>query len=145
VDVDYLIRLESIHPGKAKRSVECIIAIAFQLINIWNLAYKKCFVSNCISSLKWTFFQQAFSRFLFFLKNCQKLSLFYSNRIFSEKKVSNHYFSICLVGTQQAKKSHFRCSSQGCQIFLGTKYQNWKNIPNYRKIYQMSIKYTKRP
>jgi hypothetical protein len=34
---------------------------------------------------------------------------------------------------------------QGCQIFLGTKYQNWKNIPNYHKLYQMSIKYNKRP
>jgi hypothetical protein len=34
---------------------------------------------------------------------------------------------------------------QGCQIFLGTKYQNGKNIPNYHKLYQMFIKYNKRP
>jgi hypothetical protein len=30
---------------------------------------------------------------------------------------------------------------QGCQIFLGTKYQNGKNIPNYHELYQMSIQY----
>jgi hypothetical protein len=42
---------------------------------------------------------------------------------------------------------------QGCQIRLGTTYQNGKNIPNIhnkrmpngRKIDQMSIKYCKRP
>jgi hypothetical protein len=28
---------------------------------------------------------------------------------------------------------------QGCQIFLGTKYQNGKNIPNYHKPYQLSV------
>jgi hypothetical protein len=46
-------------------------------------------------------------------------------------------------------KKTFPTASQGCQIFLGTKFQNGKNIPNYYKIYQMSkkyvIKYTKRP
>jgi hypothetical protein len=31
-----------------------------------------------------------------------------------------------------------RC--HGCQIFLGTKYQTGKNIPNYHKMYQMAIK-----
>jgi hypothetical protein len=35
--------------------------------------------------------------------------------------------------------------SQGCQIFLGTPYQNGKNIPNEHKIYQLAIKYTIRP
>jgi hypothetical protein len=35
--------------------------------------------------------------------------------------------------------------SQGCQIFLGTKYQNVKNIPNVHKIYQMAVKLTKCP
>jgi hypothetical protein len=34
---------------------------------------------------------------------------------------------------------------QGCQIFLRTKYQNGKNIPNFHELYQMSIKYNKRP
>jgi hypothetical protein len=29
---------------------------------------------------------------------------------------------------------------QGCQIFLGTTYQNGKNIPNYHNIYQMAVK-----
>jgi hypothetical protein len=29
---------------------------------------------------------------------------------------------------------------QGCQIFLGTTYQNGKNIPNNNKTYQMSKK-----
>jgi hypothetical protein len=28
---------------------------------------------------------------------------------------------------------------QGCQIFLGTTYQNGKNIPNDHIIYQMTI------
>jgi hypothetical protein len=36
-------------------------------------------------------------------------------------------------------------SRQSCQIFLGTKYQNGENIPNYHELYQMSIKYNKRP
>jgi ribosomal protein L27 len=27
------------------------------------------------------------------------------------------------------------CAMQGCQIFLGTKYQNGENIPNGHKIY----------
>jgi hypothetical protein len=35
--------------------------------------------------------------------------------------------------------------AQGCLIFLGTKYQNGKNVPNYLELYQMSIKYNKRP
>jgi hypothetical protein len=30
---------------------------------------------------------------------------------------------------------------QGCQIYLGTKYQNGENIPNCHKIYQVAIKY----
>jgi hypothetical protein len=41
---------------------------------------------------------------------------------------------------------------QGCQIFLGSKYQNWEkftklpqNIPNYHKIYQITTKYAKLP
>jgi hypothetical protein len=34
---------------------------------------------------------------------------------------------------------------QGCQIFLGTTYQNGKNIPKDHKIYQMATKYTKWP
>jgi hypothetical protein len=33
--------------------------------------------------------------------------------------------------------------SQGCQIFLGTTYQNGKTIPNNLKISQMATKYTK--
>jgi hypothetical protein len=41
---------------------------------------------------------------------------------------------------------------QGCQIFLGALYQNWKkctkwtqNVPNGHKISQISIKYSKWP
>jgi hypothetical protein len=30
-------------------------------------------------------------------------------------------------------------TNQGCQIFLGTTYQNGGNIPNYYKIYQIAI------
>jgi hypothetical protein len=35
-------------------------------------------------------------------------------------------------------------SLQGCQIFLCTKYQNGKNIPNYNELCQMSISPNKR-
>jgi hypothetical protein len=31
--------------------------------------------------------------------------------------------------------------SQGCQMFLGTTYQNGKNIPNCHKLNQMATKY----
>jgi hypothetical protein len=37
------------------------------------------------------------------------------------------------------------CVRQGCQIFLGARYQNRKNVPNEHKIGQMVIKYTKCP
>jgi hypothetical protein len=33
-----------------------------------------------------------------------------------------------------------RSTDKGCQIFLGTKYLNRKNIPNGRKKYQMATK-----
>jgi hypothetical protein len=36
-------------------------------------------------------------------------------------------------------------AAQGRQIFLGTKYQNGKNVPNGHKIYQMVTKYNKLP
>jgi hypothetical protein len=39
--------------------------------------------------------------------------------------------------------SYRQTKAQGCQIFLVTKYQNGKNIPNYHKAYLMSIKYNK--
>jgi hypothetical protein len=39
--------------------------------------------------------------------------------------------------------SHGR--EQGCQIFLGPKYQNGENIPEYHKIYRMAIKYFQWP
>jgi hypothetical protein len=31
---------------------------------------------------------------------------------------------------------------QGCQIFLGTTYQNGENIPNDHKMYKVAIKFT---
>jgi hypothetical protein len=34
-------------------------------------------------------------------------------------------------------------AGQGCQIFLGTLYQNRKNVPNEYNMYQMAIKYPK--
>jgi hypothetical protein len=34
-------------------------------------------------------------------------------------------------------------ADQGCQIFLGTTYQNGKSITGSHKIYQMTTKYTK--
>jgi hypothetical protein len=45
-------------------------------------------------------------------------------------------------------------AEQGCQIFLGTKYQNWEitkiaklplNYKNVLKMYQKAVKYTKWP
>jgi hypothetical protein len=37
-------------------------------------------------------------------------------------------------------------AGQGCQIFLGTLFQNLrKNVPNEYKMYQMVIKYPKPP
>jgi hypothetical protein len=55
-----------------------------------------------------------------------------------------------LLLPSQAKKfskTKVFCSllQPGCQIFLGAKYQNGKNITNNHKIYQMSIKCTKWP
>jgi hypothetical protein len=48
-------------------------------------------------------------------------------------------------------RNRFCGSHQGCQIFLGTTYQNENkytktrtNIPNRNKIYQMATKYAKR-
>jgi hypothetical protein len=45
-----------------------------------------------------------------------------------------------------------RLMDQGCQIFLGTRYQNRKkctkliqNVPNGLKIFQIFIKYSKWP
>jgi hypothetical protein len=49
------------------------------------------------------------------------------------------------VGRETNKEVLRYGADQGCQIFLGTKYQNVKNIQNYHKLYQMSIKYNKRP
>jgi hypothetical protein len=34
---------------------------------------------------------------------------------------------------------------QGCQIFVGTWYQNRKNVPNQHEIYQMVIKIPEGP
>jgi hypothetical protein len=34
---------------------------------------------------------------------------------------------------------------QGCQIFLGTAYQNGKYIPNYHKLHQLATKHTRWP
>jgi hypothetical protein len=36
-------------------------------------------------------------------------------------------------------------ADQGCQISIGTAYQNRKNVPNHHKIYQMAITYSKVP
>jgi hypothetical protein len=40
-------------------------------------------------------------------------------------------FSFCLVGGRQ---------QQGCQIFLGTTYQNGKNVLNNHKIFKTATK-----
>jgi hypothetical protein len=36
-------------------------------------------------------------------------------------------------------------TNQGCQIFLAKITNTGKNLPNYHKMYQMSIKYIKWP
>jgi hypothetical protein len=38
-----------------------------------------------------------------------------------------------------------RINNRVARFFFGTKYQNEKNILNYHELYQMSIKYNKRP
>jgi hypothetical protein len=43
------------------------------------------------------------------------------------------------------KKKTSMSSEQGCQIFLGATYRNWKNIPNGHEIYQMTVTFTKLP
>jgi hypothetical protein len=63
--------------------------------------------------------------------------------------VENRYFvmpeSFWYFNTMQ----HFNrlntlvCAEQGCQIFLGTTYQNGEKSTNDRKIFQMDTKYTK--
>jgi hypothetical protein len=65
--------------------------------------------------------------------------------IFSPKMVT-----ITLTPALVAKNCWNR--NQGCQIFLGTWYQNWKkwtkrtrNVPNGHKISQISIKYSEWP
>jgi hypothetical protein len=35
--------------------------------------------------------------------------------------------------------------AQGCQIFLGTIYQNGKNLPNDHNMHKIAVKYTKWP
>jgi hypothetical protein len=40
--------------------------------------------------------------------------------------------------------ANFATRHQGSQIYVGTAYQNGKNIPNNHEIYQTAIKYTKR-
>jgi hypothetical protein len=36
-------------------------------------------------------------------------------------------------------------AEQGCQIFLGTTYQNGENVPNNYEIYQIAVKLIKWP
>jgi hypothetical protein len=49
------------------------------------------------------------------------------------------------VGNHHQLKMLLSILKQGCQIFLGTNYQNGKNIPNNHELYRMTIKYNKRP
>jgi hypothetical protein len=43
------------------------------------------------------------------------------------------------------KRERKRTQLKGCQIFLGTKYQNGKNIPNYHELYQFTTNYSECP
>jgi hypothetical protein len=46
-----------------------------------------------------------------------------------------------LIGrASMEKKGTKKHSGQGCQIFLGATYQNWKNYQNDHTMYQMAIK-----
>jgi hypothetical protein len=56
----------------------------------------------------------------------------------------------CLLICQVPRYIHKTVLSQGCQIFLGTIYQNvkqytkiWNNIPKCETIYQKAVKWTK--
>jgi hypothetical protein len=48
-------------------------------------------------------------------------------------KISNKLFQRRQISSLQ----------QGCQIFLVTTYQNWKNITNGLKIYQIAVHFIK--
>jgi hypothetical protein len=50
-----------------------------------------------------------------------------------------------LQGRKEWENKNIIPAKQGCQIFLGTKYKNGKNISNYHELYPMSIKYNKCP
>jgi hypothetical protein len=46
-----------------------------------------------------------------------------------------------LIGAERKNRDLWTARVQGCHFFLGTAYQNGKNIPNINKIYQMAPKY----
>jgi hypothetical protein len=64
--------------------------------------------------------------------------------IFFSAVVAPTFFDARSQGTMKRETDHLLALQQGCQIFLGTKYQKGKNIPYYLELYQTSIKYNKR-
>jgi hypothetical protein len=74
------------------------------------------------------------NRSALFLRNANfwHLTLLFARHFFGRKK------GFRLV-QRNGPKYGTMTPNQGCQIFLGPKYQ--KNIPNYHNIYQMAIKY----
>jgi hypothetical protein len=64
---------------------------------------------------------------------------------------SDRIILILLNNVETCRNSH-NCTKQGCQMFLGTIYQNGKkytkrpqNVPTGHKIYHSAVKYTKWP
>jgi hypothetical protein len=68
---------------------------------------------------------------------------------FEDDKLSLRTDRVAAQETQDLAHDYVRRGESAicrvARIFLGTKYQNGKNIPNYHELYQLSIKYNKRP
>jgi hypothetical protein len=85
-----------------------------------------------------------------FFKFLEKLALWRCRPEFSR----HFHFKAIFLSTLTANRTvgTFFFAMQGCQIFHATKHQNGKkytelpqNIPNVHKIYQKTVKRTKRP
>jgi hypothetical protein len=82
----------------------------------------------------------------FFCYLLSKEMMFGLEKIFqSESSLSADVFKcqqskLKLFSKSSIMKTGKRTFRQGCQIFLGTTYQNGKNIPNDHKMYQMDPK-----
>jgi hypothetical protein len=60
-------------------------------------------------------------------------------------KIRTNPICVCAASHSTEQKIFVVDVNQGCQIFLGTWYQNPKKVPNGHKISKMSVKYSKWP